>query len=153
MRVPELTEARDASTPPNEPALGAAEANGSDLARPPGARKERILEALGDRWCREILRMLNEVPRSAQEILASNGIPASTLYRKLHELTDIGLIGIQRSMISSDGKRVELYRSRLDELRVEVRGAGLRIDVRLRDLAAERLKEMWRNLRPDPSRS
>ena len=148
-----MTEVRDTAGPAPEPAPGTTAANGADPARASGARKEQILEALGDRWCREILRMLNEVPRSAQEILASNGIPASTLYRKLHELTDIGLVGIQRSVISSDGKRVELYRSRLDELRVEVRGAGLRIDVRLRDLAAERLKEMWRNLRPEPRRS
>ncbi len=110
-------------------------------------RKERILEALGDRWSREILLMLNESPRSAQEIQSTNRIPQSTLYRKLHELGEIGLVGVQRSVISPDGKRVELYRSLLDELKVEMRGARLRIDVRFRDLASERLKEMWRDVR------
>jgi DNA-binding HxlR family transcriptional regulator len=126
---------------------------------PPGAavssspdRKERILEALGDRWSREILLMLNESPRSAQEIQSTNRIPQSTLYRKLHELGEIGLVGVQRSVISSDGKRVELYRSLLDELKVEMRGARLRIDVRFRDLASERLKEMWRDVRKEAGR-
>ncbi|MGA8542590.1 MAG: winged helix-turn-helix domain-containing protein [Thermoplasmata archaeon] len=126
-------------------------ANGDATARPPD-RKERILEALGDRWSREILLMLNESPRSAQEIQALNRIPQSTLYRKLHELGEIGLVGVQRSVISSDGKRVELYRSLLDELKVEMRGARLRIDVRFRDLAAERLKEMWRDVRKEAGR-
>src|ERR1700691_1009663 len=115
-------------------------------------RKERILEALGDRWSREILLMLNESPRSAQEIQSTNRIPQSALYRKLHELGEIGLVGVQRSVISSDGKRVELYRSLLDELKVEMRGARLRIDVRFRDLASERLKEMWRDVRKEAGR-
>ncbi len=126
-------------------------ADASPGSRPPD-RKERILEALGDRWSREILLMLNESARSAQEIQSSNRIPQSTLYRKLHELTEIGLVGIQRSVISPDGKRVELYRSLLDELKVEMRGARLRIDVRFRDLSSERLKEMWRDVRKEAGR-
>jgi DNA-binding HxlR family transcriptional regulator len=122
---------------------------GPELGARPPERKERILEALGDRWSREILLMLNESPRSAQEIQSTNRIPQSTLYRKLHELGEIGLVGVQRSVISPDGKRVELYRSLLDELKVEMRGARLRIDVRFRDLASERLKEMWRDVRKE----
>jgi DNA-binding HxlR family transcriptional regulator len=110
-------------------------------------RKERILEALGDRWAREILLLLSDGPRSAQEIQATNRMPQSTLYRKLHELSEIGLIGIQRSVISPDGKRVELYRSLLEELTVEMRGTRLTIDVRFRDLPSERLKELWQSVR------
>jgi DNA-binding HxlR family transcriptional regulator len=134
-----------AGQPPVEPNDGAAGARAPD-------RKERILEALGDRWSREILLMLNDAPRSAQEMQASNRIPQSTLYRKLHELSEIGLVGVQRSVISTDGKRVELYRSLLDELKVEMRGARLRVDVRFRDLAAERLKEMWKDVRKEAGR-
>ncbi len=115
-------------------------------------RKERILEALGDRWAREIVLMLSDGPRSAQEIQLSNRMPQSTLYRKLHELAEIGLVGVQRSVISSDGKRVELYRSLLEELTVEVHGTQLRIDVRFRDLSSERLKELWRSARDEASR-
>jgi DNA-binding HxlR family transcriptional regulator len=130
----------------------AMEPDGGVSGAHPTDRKERILEALGDRWSREILLMLNESPRSAQEIQATNRIPQSTLYRKLHELSEIGLVGIQRSVISPDGKRVELYRSLLDELKVEMRGARLRIDVRFRDLASERLKDMWRDVRKETGR-
>jgi DNA-binding HxlR family transcriptional regulator len=110
-------------------------------------RKERILEALGDRWAREILLLLSDGARSAQEIQASNRMPQSTLYRKLHELSQIGLIGVQRSVISPDGKRVELYRSLLEELTVEMRGTRLTIDVRFRDLSSERLKELLHTVR------
>lgn len=140
------------ATPGGNGEVRSAEPGGRGTGQRTPDRKERILEALGDRWSREILLLLNESARSAQEIQATNLIPQSTLYRKLHELSDIGLVGIERSVISPDGKRVELYRSLLDELKVEMRGARLRIDVRFRDLASERLKEIWRDVRKEVGR-
>jgi DNA-binding transcriptional ArsR family regulator len=113
----------------------------------PSERRERILDALGDAASRGILLMLNETPRSAQELLQANKIPQSTLYRKLHDLQQLGLIGIQRTAITAEGKRVDLYRSLLEELRVDLIGQSLRIQVRFRDLSAERLKEMWHQVR------
>jgi DNA-binding transcriptional ArsR family regulator len=118
-------------------------------ATPPTAprdRRERILDALGDPAARGILLMLNDSPRSAQDILAANRIPQSTLYRKIHELQELGLIGVQRTAITPEGKRVDLYRSLLEELKVDLQGAQLRIQARFRDLSAERLKEMWHGM-------
>ena len=120
----------------------------SDSPSPsPAERRERILDALGDAASRGILLMLNESPRSAQELLQANKIPQSTLYRKLHDLQQLGLVGIQRTAITAEGKRVDLYRSLLEELRVDLIGQSLRIQVRFRDLSAERLKEMWHQVR------
>jgi len=119
---------------------------------PPRDRKERILDALGDSASRGILLMISDAPRSAQDLLSANRIPQSTLYRKLHELQDLGLIGVQRTAITPEGKRVDLYRSLLEELRVEMLGRELRIQARFRDLSAERLKEMWRDVRKEAGR-
>ncbi|HEV8050481.1 MAG TPA: helix-turn-helix domain-containing protein [Thermoplasmata archaeon] len=120
-------------------------------AAAPGNRKERVLDALGDPAAREILMMLNDAPMSAQEMLASNRIPQSTLYRKLHDLQQIGLVGVQRTAITPEGKRVDLYRSLLERLAVELYGRTLRIDVKYRDLATERLQTMWKNYRREAS--
>ena len=119
---------------------------------PPGSRKERILDALGDPAAREILLMLNDSPLSAQEMLASNRIPQSTLYRKLHDLQEIGLVGVQRTAITPEGKRVDLYRSLLERLAVEMYGRTLRIEVKYRDLASERLQTMWKDFRREAAR-
>jgi len=118
----------------------------------PGNRKERILDALGDPAAREILLMLNDAPMSAQEMLSSNRIPQSTLYRKLHDLQEIGLVGVQRTAITPEGKRVDLYRSLLERLAVEMYGRTLRIDVKYRDLATERLQTMWKDYRREATR-
>ncbi|MCI4327057.1 MAG: helix-turn-helix domain-containing protein [Thermoplasmata archaeon] len=125
----------------------------SAVAAPaPGNRKERILDALGDPAAREILLMLNDAPMSAQEMLSSNRIPQSTLYRKLHDLQEIGLVGVQRTAITPEGKRVDLYRSLLERLAVEMYGRTLRIDVKYRDLATERLQTMWKDYRREATR-
>jgi DNA-binding HxlR family transcriptional regulator len=116
---------------------------------PPRDRKERILDALGDSAARGILLMLSDAPHSAQEILAANHIPQSTLYRKIHELEQLGLIGIQRTAITPEGKRVDLYRSLLEELKVDLQGTELRIQARFRDLSAERLKQMWHGIQKE----
>lgn len=121
-------------------------------ASPPRDRKERILDALGDAASRGILLMLSDGPRSAQELLTANHIPQSTLYRKIHELQELGLVGIQRTAITPEGKRVDLYRSLLSELHVDLQGTQLRIQVRFRDLAAERLKDMWHDVRKEAGR-
>jgi len=116
---------------------------------PPRDRKERILDALGDPAARGILLMLSDAPHSAQEILAQNRIPQSTLYRKIHDLQDLGLLGIQRTAITPEGKRVDLYRSLLEELKVDLQGRELRIQARFRDLSAERLKQMWHGIQKE----
>jgi len=131
-----MDEARAGPEPPSPPAK-------------PVDRRERILDALGDSASRGILLMLNDAPRSAQELLQANRIPQSTLYRKIHDLEEIGLLGIQRTAITTDGKRVDLYRSLLEELRVDLVGGSLRVQVRYRDLSAERLKEMWHQVRKE----
>lgn len=124
----------------------------TEPAPPPRDRKERILDALGDAASRGILLMLSDGPRSAQELLTANHIPQSTLYRKIHELQELGLVGIQRTAITPEGKRVDLYRSLLSELHVDLQGTQLRIQVRFRDLAAERLKDMWHDVRKESGR-
>lgn len=125
------------------------EGSAATSPRPPGDRKERILDALGDPASRGILLKLNDAPRSAQELLVDGAIPQSTLYRKLHDLQQLGLVGVQRTAITADGKRVDLYRSLLEEVKVDMAGPTLHIQVRYRELAAERLKEMWHKVRAE----
>ncbi|HZY70245.1 MAG TPA: helix-turn-helix domain-containing protein [Thermoplasmata archaeon] len=119
---------------------------------PPRDRRERLLDAIGDPVARQIVLMLNDVPHSAQELLQANHIPQSTLYRRLHELQELGVVGIQRTAITTDGKRVDLYRSLLEEFKVELKGTRLDVTFKLRDLASERVRELWSAVRKEANR-
>ena len=124
-------------SPPPSPANGAGSIG----------KNERILQVLSDPAARQILSLLNDDPHSVQELQASNHLPQSSLYRKLHELQELGLVAVQNTALTSDGKRVDMFRSRIEEVRVEMRGGTLHVNVRHRDLSAERLKSMWGKIR------
>ena len=52
---------------------------------------ERVLAALDDDGCREIIAVL-ETPKTATEIAAAADLPLSTTYRKIDQLTKAGLV-------------------------------------------------------------
>lgn len=123
-------------TPPASPG------NGGRLAG-----REAILQAIGDPLSRQLLLLLSGAPRSAKELLQSVSVPLSTLYRRLGELKALGLVDVQRSLITEDGKKTELYRSLLEEVHIHLRGSELELRTRRRDMAAERLADLWGEVR------
>lgn len=110
-------------------------------------RKATVLAALGDPLSRGVLLRLNDAPRSAQDLLGSLNVSQSTLYRRLRELEESGLIGVERFVISEDGKKSELFRSLLEEAEVRFEGSSLDVQFKFRDLTAERLSELWSGVR------
>lgn len=119
---------------------------GNPLGAPFGSR-EAILQALGDPLSREILLLLNQSPRPASELLRSGSISQSTLYRRLGRLRQAGLIAVQRSIITEEGKKLDLYRSLVSDVDVSLRGSTLEVRARRRDLSAERLADLWDEIR------
>ena len=114
---------------------------------PKSNQQEAILETLGDPTARRILLELNRAEQDAHQLVLRTGLPQSSVYRKLKDLTDLGIVRIARFAFTADGKKVEVYRSRLQEVRVLLSGVTLRVEVVLRSDGAERLGEMWRAVR------
>jgi DNA-binding transcriptional ArsR family regulator len=126
------------------------EAGDAGPGPPAGAKpnlQESILQALGDPLSRQILLLLADTPKAARELLLVVSVPQSTLYRRLGELKDMGLLDVQRSIITEDGKKMELYRSLLEEVVIHLRGPTLEVRPRRRDLAAARLADLWGEVR------
>ena len=120
---------------------------GPRLSRVPRTLEEAILTALGDPMARAILLRLSDRPASVQEVTQSSGLPQASVYRKLRELQECGLVGVQRSTLSADGHRTDLFRSLLVEARLTYRGSSIELLASFRALAAERLSEMWETVR------
>lgn len=134
-----------AAVPNNGSATGA-------VPTEPRNREERLLDALGDGVVRRILSATDGAARTAPELNQATGVPLTTLYRKLHELEALGLIGIERSAITGDGKRVDFYRSRLEEARVDVRAGTFTLSARYRNLSAVRMENLWGKVRAEVRR-
>lgn len=94
---------------------------------PEGVDEEALLTALANRWDRRILAMAQETPIAAKTILARTEIPKSTLYRRVNELHERGLLVVVRSTIE-DGHRIDRYRCPLAELSVTIAEGRVELD-------------------------
>lgn len=79
--------------------------------------KDTVLKALADEYSRAILACIMDKPKSVVEISSECKIPMSTAYRRIHDLEEAGLVHVNGSTISSDGKRYYLYRSGIKAVR------------------------------------
>jgi len=92
------------------------------------SRKDAILEVISDKYCRAILEITMEKPKSAMEISSETKIPISTVYRRLQTLHDNKLLGISGS-ISDDGKKYFLYKSKVKAIATSFNGSNVQIEI------------------------
>lgn len=78
-------------------------------------RKESFLEVLSDKYCRSILAVIMDKPKSAIEISREKDIPISTVYRRIQMLHDSKMI-FTSGVITDEGKRLFLYKSKIKEV-------------------------------------
>ena len=91
-------------------------------------KKQAILEIVSDKYCRAILNVTMEKPKSATEITAETRIPISTIYRRLQTLHDNKLVGISGS-INEDGKKYFLYKSKVKAISINLNGSFIEMEI------------------------
>lgn len=87
--------------------------------------KNRIIGCLSDPQCRRIIDLTVNKPLSASDIAEGSNLPPSSAYRKISTLADAGLLGVERSVITEDGKKYDLFRSTIKGLEIEYRPSDL----------------------------
>lgn len=80
---------------------------------------EAVLTALEDPDCRALLEATAEKSLTAGELTERCGIPRSTTYRKVEQLTEAGLLE-EQVRLSTDGKHASEYRRTFDDLTVSL---------------------------------
>ena len=108
--------------------------------------KQRILSALSDEYSRKILAATVPEPLSALEISRKYGIPITTVYRRIEELLDGGLIAAVKSGRTIDGKWYDLYRSLLLRIDVSFEEGNVKIDTAVNSHLSERFTRMWTSI-------
>jgi DNA-binding transcriptional ArsR family regulator len=88
--------------------------------------------------------LLQELP--VHEIVLRTGLPQSSVYRKLGELESAGLVRVSRLAFTREGRKIELYRSRVKEIRIRLAPEGLGIYL-VADDSSDRLESVWEQVR------
>jgi len=80
--------------------------------------KQRIITAIADDYSRKILHAASERPVSAVELTSQYGIPVTTVYRRIEELIEAGLLASVKSGRTREGKWFDIYRSPIKSIRM-----------------------------------
>lgn len=116
-------------------------------AKPGPLTVEKVAEAITDPYARRVLAVCVKRPLAVKDIARETGLALPTTYRHVHKLEEAGLLVVERSAMTPDGKKYDLYRSRVKAARIEVDASGERVTWEPNEATEERLANMWDSLR------
>ena len=82
---------------------------------------QKVLEALADAQSRAILFSVIKEGKTAAELAEEHRIPLSSVYKKISDLENLSLIKIERWILSDNGKKFKLYKSRISKADISIR--------------------------------
>ena len=79
---------------------------------------QKIIESLSNVCTRSVLFSVKSESKDATKIANELKISISTVYKTLSNLEDLALAEIERFVISPEGKKIKLYRSRIGKVEI-----------------------------------
>ncbi len=79
---------------------------------------QKIIESLSNVCTRSVLFSVKNQSKDATQIADELKISLSTVYKTLSTLEDLALAEVDKYVISSEGKKIKLYRSRISKAEI-----------------------------------
>ncbi|MEK6975111.1 MAG: winged helix-turn-helix domain-containing protein [Candidatus Thermoplasmatota archaeon] len=110
-------------------------------------KEETVVAALNSETARRIMSRCIHKAMAVKDLSEKTAIPLPSAYRHVNGLVEDGLLYVERSAMTADGKPYDLYRSTLKSCRIEMDADGVRVTWELNSSADQRLQHMWQSLR------
>jgi len=78
-----------------------------------------ILDAISDGQMMDIINCTRDRAKSMNEIIKETNISRTTVHRRIQYMMKNELIGIENFMITDDGKKTKLFRTRLKSIKIK----------------------------------
>ena len=82
---------------------------------------QKVIEALADTESRAIIFSIIRKGKTASNLSISLKIPLSSVYKKLSDLENLTLIQVEKTILSENGKRFKVYRSRINKAEISIK--------------------------------
>ena len=112
-----------------------------------------FLKAISDPPCNVIMRSTISKGKSVEEICSETGVPTSTAYRKISEMTESGLIFIERVTVSDEGKKHIVYRAAYSKVAVQCDPGNFVVESTPNAYVPDIVYRLWRIARSRQERS
>ena len=82
---------------------------------------QKVIEALADAQSRVILFSIIKQGKTAMELSEEHRIPLSSVYKKISDLEDIAFVKVDKWILSDNGKKFKIYKSRISKADVSIK--------------------------------
>ena len=82
---------------------------------------QKVIEALADAQSRVILFSIIKQGKTAMDLSEEHRIPLSSVYKKISDLEDIALVKVDKLILSDNGKKFKIYKSRISKAEVSIK--------------------------------
>jgi predicted transcriptional regulator len=82
---------------------------------------QRVIEALADAESRAIIFSIIRKGKTASHLSDSLKIPLSSVYKKLSDLEELTLIKVEKTILSENGRRFKIYKSRINKAEISIK--------------------------------
>ena len=82
---------------------------------------QKVMEALADAQSRSILFSTIKHGKTAMDLSEELRIPLSSVYKKISDLEEIALVKVEKWVLSDNGKKFRLYKSRISKADVSIK--------------------------------
>lgn len=97
-----------------------------------------MIAALSDPESRQVITAVLTRPKTAVEIERELDLPQSTLYRKISDLKECGLLMVEEFEVGHDGRREALYACPFSEVRLRVNQGEIELELIQTEESVER---------------
>ena len=95
---------------------------------------------------RRIVSLCVDGPASVKELSDRGGLPLASTYRQVKSLLDGGVLVVERSAMTQEGKPIDLYRSRVRTAQLTVRAQQILLTWEPNESVEDRLASLWGHL-------
>ena len=82
---------------------------------------QKVIEALADAESRAIIFSIIRKGKTASDLSSILKIPLSSVYKKLSDLENLTLVEIEKTILSENGRRFKIYRSRINRAEISIK--------------------------------
>ena len=82
---------------------------------------QKVIEALADAESRSIIFSITRKGKTAANLSQRLKIPLSSVYKKLADLEHLTLIEVEKTILSENGRRFKVYKSRINKAEISIK--------------------------------
>jgi len=106
---------------------------------------EVVLQALGKKYSASILGAAHE-QCCAQTLSERLDVPIATSYRRIEELTELGLLANENNVLTEGRNRMDVYRRKINAVHISFGDGSVSVDLESRSELQNVIDDTWRSL-------